>query len=90
MNQRIHIFLYVLFISLGVFQYFNSRDLMDCFANLGIALAFDPFDNKIAWKDRKLWQKAVLFVHVGVVVMLFFVANMPAIYQGISDGWNGR
>ena len=75
---------------LAVFQYISNGDMMQCLANLGIAFIFDPFDSKIAWKDRKLWQKAVLFVHVGVVIMLFFVANMPAIYQGISDGWNGR
>ncbi|MFM8484871.1 MAG: hypothetical protein ACKOCH_00940 [Bacteroidota bacterium] len=90
MNQRVNTFLYILMVSLGVFQFFNTGDLMDCFANLGIALVFDPFDKDVPWKNRKLWQKGILLVHVGVVIVLFFVANLPDIYNGISDGWNGR
>ena len=90
MNQRVNTFLYILMVSLGVFQYLNSGNLMDCFANLGIALVFDPFDKDVPWKNRKSWQKGVLLVHVGVVIVLFFVANLPAICNGISDGWNGR
>ncbi|MFN7831650.1 MAG: hypothetical protein ACK5Q2_06640 [Bacteroidota bacterium] len=90
MNQRISTILYVLMVGLGVFQYLNTGDLMQCFANLGIALVFDPFDKDVPWKNRKSWQKGVLLVHVGVVIILFFVANMPDIAKGISDGWNGR
>jgi len=38
---------------------------------MGIALAFDPFDQEQAWKERPNWQKAVLIIHLAVVVALF-------------------
>lgn len=90
MNQRILSTLYIFMTSLAVFQYISNGDMMQCFANLALALVFDPFDSKTAWKDRKIWQKGVLLVHVGAVILLFFAANMPDIARGISDGWNGR
>jgi hypothetical protein len=32
--------------------------------HLGIALAFDPFDQAITWKERPIWQSAWLVVHL--------------------------
>jgi hypothetical protein len=37
---------------------------------LGIALAFDPFDQAQKWQNRPLWQKAVLMIHLAVVAVL--------------------
>jgi hypothetical protein len=90
MNKRIQSIFYIIMTSLAAFQYISNGDMMQCLANLGIAFIFDPFDSKIAWKDRKVWQKSVLIIHVGLVIVLFFAANMPDIFRGISDGWNGR
>ena len=56
MNQRINTFLYILMVSLGVLQYLNSGNLMDCFAILGIALFFDLFDQDLPGKTINSWQ----------------------------------
>ena len=32
----------------------------------GIALAFDPFDKTIKWKERPFWQRAWLVVHLAI------------------------
>lgn len=52
---------------------------MQATASLGIALAFDPFNQQQKWNDRPTWQKAVLFVH------LAFVAAMFGFGIGVND-----
>lgn len=37
-------------------------------SNLGIALVFDPFDQKITWAKRPLYQRVWLIVHLLVVL----------------------
>lgn len=41
------------------------------FTLLGIALAFDPFDQTITWKARPIWQRAWLVVHLAICAGLF-------------------
>jgi hypothetical protein len=36
------------------------------FTLLGIALAFDPFDQTITWKARPIWQRAWLVIHLAI------------------------
>ena len=36
----------------------------------GIALAFDPFDQAQPWKERPVWQKVWLLVHLALVAAL--------------------
>jgi hypothetical protein len=38
--------------------------------NLGIALAFDPFDQNQTWKERPFWQKAWLILHLATAASL--------------------
>ena len=64
-------FLYIGFLLLGLFQTFYSNDYMQATASLGIALAFDPFNQEEKWKDRPTWQKAVLIIHLALVAALF-------------------
>lgn len=64
-------FLYIGFLLLGLFQAFFSKDYMQATASLGIALAFDPFNQEEKWKDRPTWQKAVLIIHLALVAALF-------------------
>lgn len=40
-------------------------------SNLGIALVFDPFDPKMAFNKRPLWQRIWLIAHVVVLLALF-------------------
>ena len=62
--------LYVGFVLLGIYQATLSKDYMQAAASLGIALAFDPFDQAQKWQNRPLWQKAVLLIHLAVVAVL--------------------
>ena len=64
-------FLYIGFLLLGLFQAFFSKDYMQATAPLGIALAFDPFDQEQKWNERPKWQKAVLIIHLALVAAMF-------------------
>ena len=79
MHTQFNKFLYLGFLLLGIFQAFLSKDYMQATASLGIALAFDPFNQEQKWNDRPTWQKMVLFVH------LAFVAAMFGFGIGVND-----
>jgi hypothetical protein len=63
--------LYIGFLLLGVYQAIFSKDYMQAAASFGIGMAFDPFDPEQKWSDRPIWQKVVLFVHLGLVAAMF-------------------
>lgn len=71
MNTPINKFLYIGFLLLGLFQAFFSKDYMQSATSLGIALAFDPFNQEQKWNDRPTWQKSVLIIHLAIVAALF-------------------
>ena len=71
MKSPFNKFLYIGFLLLGLFQVFFSKDYMQATASLGIALAFDPFNQEEKWNDRPTWQKAVLIIHLALVAGLF-------------------
>ena len=71
MKTPINKFLYLGFILIGIFQAFSSKDYMQSASSLGIALAFDPFNQEQKWNDRPTWQKAVLIIHLGLVAAMF-------------------
>ena len=54
-----------------MYQAFFTKDYMQSAASLGIGLAFDPFDTEQKWNDRPTWQKAILFLHLGLVAAMF-------------------
>lgn len=64
-------FLYIGFLSLGIYQAIFAKDYMQAAASLGIGLAFDPFDTEQKWNDRPLWQKAVLIINLALVAAMF-------------------
>lgn len=64
-------FLYIGFVLIGLFQALFSKDYMQAASSLGIALAFDPFDQEQKWNERPTWQKAVLIIHLGLVAAMF-------------------
>lgn len=70
--------LYVGFVILGIYFLLFSKDLSQFVINFSIALVFDPFDQKVTWKDRKNWQKAWLIVHTVIALFaagLLFTGN---------------
>ena len=63
-------YLYVGFLLLGLYQSIVIKDYVQSGASLGIALAFDPFDQNVTWKERPVWQKITLIVHLAVCAFL--------------------
>jgi hypothetical protein len=64
-------FLYVGFLALGLYQSLVNKDYLQAASQLGIALAFDPFNPEESWTVRPTWQKAVLIVHLAIVAAMF-------------------
>ncbi|HVG13672.1 MAG TPA: hypothetical protein VM935_01890 [Chitinophagaceae bacterium] len=67
---RIYRYVYTLFLLLVVYLLLRG-DLENATINLGIALIFDPFDAKVKWQDRPLYQKVWLLVHLGLTLAGF-------------------
>lgn len=61
---------YWAFVLLGLYFLVFSKDTSQGIANLGIALIFDPFDQKQPFGERPLVQKAWLLLHVSVTIGL--------------------
>jgi hypothetical protein len=71
MNSPFKKFLYIGFILLGIYQAIITKDYLQSAASLGIGMAFDPFNQEQKWKDRPIWQKAILIVHLALVAAMF-------------------
>jgi H+/Cl- antiporter ClcA len=69
-------FLYGAFVALGLYFLLANKDILTAMSNLGIALIFDPFDQKVTWNNRPAYQQIWLIVHLSIVfgllgIMLF-------------------
>jgi H+/Cl- antiporter ClcA len=71
MKGNINRWLYIGFVLFGFYMIVFRQAFSDAVTFFGIALAFDPFDQAQPWKERPFWQKAWLFVHLGIVAALF-------------------
>ncbi len=56
---------YVGFLVLVIYLFIKG-DYEWAFANLGIALVFDPFDPSVKWQQRPMYQKVWLLVHLAL------------------------
>jgi H+/Cl- antiporter ClcA len=68
--------LYGAFVSLGLYFLLTNKDILTAMSNLGIALIFDQFDQKVTWNNRAGYQQIWLIVHLSIVfgllgIMLF-------------------
>ena len=54
-------------------------DWLVALSNMGVALAFDPFDQEQPWGQRPMWQRTWLIIHLAIV------AGMAGYYFGFSD-----
>jgi hypothetical protein len=61
------------FVLLSIYFLFINKDVASAMSNLGIALAFDPFDQRVTWAARPLYQRMWLLIHVGLTFSLFAV-----------------
>jgi hypothetical protein len=92
MSTKINRFLYAGFVVLAVYYLFQ-RDAGTAMANLGIALAFDPFDPKQPWNERPMWQRIWLYTHLALmagILGLWMGWNDAAkdLAEGFRDGMN--
>jgi hypothetical protein len=71
MKTSFNKFLYIGFLLLGLYQVIVSKDYTQAAASLGIALAFDPFNQEQKWNDRPIWQKILLIIHLALVAAMF-------------------
>jgi len=58
--------LYGAFIALAVY-FLATHRITEAMSNLGIALIFDPFDQKVTWNKRPAYQQIWLIVHLSIV-----------------------
>lgn len=71
MKTSFNKFLYIGFLLLGAYYVIFQKDYSSAVSNLGIALAFDPFNQEQPWNERPMWQKVWLIVHLACVGALF-------------------
>ncbi len=63
---------YVAFVLLCMYYLLFSPDKMQGVSMLGIALVFDPFDQQMPFNKRPIWQRALLLIHLAILITLFF------------------
>ncbi len=93
MNTSFNKFIYIGFILFGMYELAFKHSAGEAATFMGIALAFDPFDQSQPWKQRPTWQKVVLIIHLAVVAGLigYEVGNAASDFRkGINDGWQGK
>ena len=66
-------FLYGAFVALGLYFLLAKKDIPTAMSNFGIALIFDPFDQKVIWQNRSLYQRVWLIVHIIILFVLLAV-----------------
>jgi hypothetical protein len=60
-------FVYLGYVLFGMYLMIFRRSFGEAAIYLGIALAFDPFDPQVSWKQRPIWQRAALIIHLAIV-----------------------
>ena len=89
MKTSFNKYLYIGFVVFGLYELIGKHAALDAATQFGIALAFDPFDQNQTWKDRPMWQKAVLIIHLAVVAGLFgYEVGGSDFAKGFFEGWN--
>jgi hypothetical protein len=64
-NTPFNRFLYTGFTLFGLYKLIFGN-YGEAAIHLGVALAFDPFDQTVTWKDRPFWQRAWLIAHLAL------------------------
>lgn len=90
MNKSFNKYVYIGFLLFGIYELLFRQSTGDAATYMGIALAFDPFNQEQPWKDRPTWQKAILITHLVFLVILIgdTIGNPTSDFRkGLIDGW---
>ena len=93
MKTSFNKYIYIGFILFGIYELLLKHAPSEAASYIGIALAFDPFDQSQPWKERPTWQKAFLIIHLAFVAALFgyIICNpLSDFRKGIIEGWKGK
>ena len=69
-NQKVTRILYGISVLLAIYQIIQ-QNYVESASALGVGLVFDPFDPQQTWKERPVWKKTWLIVHLAIVAALF-------------------
>ena len=69
-NQKVTSILYGISVLLAIYQIIQ-QNYLEAASALGVGLVFDPFDPQQTWKERPVWKKTWLIVHLAIVAALF-------------------
>jgi len=69
---------YIVFVLVGI-VFLILKDFSQAVIFWGLALVFDPFDIKLAFDKRPLYQKVWLIVHLAVTLSLFVFEIVTAV-----------
>jgi hypothetical protein len=65
---------YFAFLVMGLYFLMVRGLKTECLSYLGLAFIFDPFDQKVRWDNRPLYQKAWLLAHLILTFVVMFFA----------------
>lgn len=68
--MQVNRFVYALYLALVIYLFIKG-DIEWAITNLGIALAFDPFDASVTWRHRPVYQKIWLIAHLTIMLAGF-------------------
>ena len=62
-SVQVNRYTYILYLILVIYLLLKG-DIEWAAVNMGIAMVFDPFDARVKWQDRPLYQRAWLIAHL--------------------------
>lgn len=68
-------FLYVAFLLIGIYESVFAKNDLIALISFGIGAGFDPFDYNQKWKDRPIWQKLIIILHVALIFAMLGFFN---------------
>jgi hypothetical protein len=71
LNTNLNWLGYAAFVLAGILFYVFKEDYSNASIYLALALVFDPFDHKVSYKLRPMWQKIWLVGHMMVAIAVF-------------------
>lgn len=90
MKKNYNRWLYILFVTWGLYNLLVKHNYGDAIIFLGLSLAFDPFDVSKPWKERPKWQRTILVVQVCLVFIALPLSIWPDLSTGFAEGFKGK